>query len=69
MVVAFSKLLTKNSFFFHLFECKLLFRYLLARRHLVTERNREEHDEVSNKRLTRMAADIATGLAYLHQQK
>ena len=46
-----------------------MFRYLLARRHLVTERNREEHDEVSNKRLTRMAADIATGLAFLHQQK
>ena len=69
MVVAFSKLLKSIPLFFHLFKCKLLFRYLLARRHLVTERNREEHDEVSNKRLTRMAADIATGLAFLHQQK
>ena len=38
---------------------KLYSRYLLARRHLVNERNREELDEVSNKRLTSMAYDIA----------
>ena len=43
--------------------------YLLARRHLVNERNREELDEVSNKRLTCMALDIAAGLAYLADQK
>ena len=43
--------------------------YLLARRHLVTERNREELDEVSNKRLTSMAYDVANGLAFLHEQK
>lgn len=43
--------------------------YLLARRHLVTERNRDEFDEVSNKRLTTMAADVACGLAYLAQNK
>ena len=44
-------------------------RYLLARRHLVNERNREELDEVSNKRLTNMAYDIAAGLAFLAEQK
>jgi len=43
--------------------------YLLARRHLVNERNREELDEVSNKRLTNMAYDIAAGLAFLADQK
>merc|ERR1719445_2907836 len=43
--------------------------YLLARRHLVNERNREELDEVSNKRLTAMAYDIAKGLEYLAEQK
>ena len=32
---------------------------------MVTERNRDEFDEVSNKRLTSMAADVASGLAYL----
>ena len=44
-------------------------RYLLARRHLVNERNREEFDEVSNRRLTSMALDIASGLAYLSEKK
>lgn len=44
-------------------------RYLLARRHLVTERNRDEFDEVSNRRLTSMAADVASGLAYLSDLK
>ena len=39
--------------------------YLLARRHLVTERDREECDEVSCRRLTSMAADVSSGLAYL----
>merc|ERR1711892_44984 len=43
--------------------------YLLARRHLVNERNREELDEVSNKRLTNMAYDIAAGLSFLAEQK
>ena len=43
--------------------------YLLARRHLVTGETREECDEVSNRRLTSMAADIGTGLAYLSQNK
>ena len=36
-----------------------LSRYLLARRNLVAVRNREEMDEVSNKRLTSMAYDVA----------
>ena len=32
--------------------------YLINRRNLVNEREREERDEVSNKRLTQMAIDI-----------
>ena len=47
----------------------MLFRYLLARRHLVKERNREDMDEVSNKRLTCMAYDVAKGLEYLAELK
>merc|ERR1719431_1646182 len=43
--------------------------YLLARRHLVGERNREDLEEVSNKRLTGMAYDIVTGLSYLADLK
>ena len=43
--------------------------YLLARRHLVTERAREECDEVSCRRLTSMAADVSSGLAYLALNK
>ena len=35
----------------------------------MAERNREELDEVSNKRLTSMASDVASGLAFLHEQK
>ena len=54
----------------YLLSLSLLFsRYLLARRNLVAVRNREEMDEVSNKRLTSMAADVASGLAFLHEQK
>ena len=51
---------------YHIIDC---FRYLLARRHLVNERNREEFDEVSNRRLTSMALDIASGLAYLSEKR
>lgn len=43
--------------------------YLLARRNLVNEKSRNDDDEVSNKRLTSMAVDIARGLAYLAQMK
>nr|XP_045607313.1 atrial natriuretic peptide receptor 2-like isoform X2 [Procambarus clarkii] len=43
--------------------------YLLARRNLVNEKNRNDDDEVSNKRLTSMALDIAHGLAYLAELK
>ncbi|XP_071549817.1 uncharacterized protein [Panulirus ornatus] len=43
--------------------------YLLARRNLVNEKNRNDDDEVSNKRLTSMALDIARGLAYLAELK
>ena len=45
------------------------FSYLLARRDLVLERNREEQDEVSNARLTSMAHDVASGLTFLHTRK
>ena len=41
----------------------------MARRHLVNERNREEYDEVSNRRLTSMAVDIGSGLAYLAENR
>lgn len=43
--------------------------YLLARRHLVNERNREEMDEVSNRKLTSMALDVSRGLSYLAELK
>ena len=39
------------------------------RRHLVNERNREEFDEVSNRRLTSMALDVSRGLSYLAELK
>ena len=43
--------------------------YLLGRRNLVNEKSRNDDDEVSNKRLTSMALDIARGLAYLAEMK
>lgn len=43
--------------------------YLLARRHMVPEKNREDSSEVSNKRLTSMALDVARGLSYLAEMK
>ena len=49
--------------------CTRCVRYLLARRHLVKERNREDLDEVSNRRLTCMAYDVAKGLEYLAELK
>ena len=36
---------------------------------MVTERNREELDEVSNRRLTSMALDVSRGLSYLAELK
>ena len=45
------------------------FFLLNFRRHLVNERNREEFDEVSNRRLTSMALDISRGLSYLAELK
>jgi serine/threonine protein kinase len=41
----------------------------LSRRHLVNERDREDMDEVSNRRLTSMALDVARGLSYLKELK
>ncbi|XP_046736169.1 uncharacterized protein LOC124405374 [Diprion similis] len=43
--------------------------YLLARRHLVNDRNYEESDEISSKKLTAMALDVARALSYLAQLK
>ena len=40
-----------------------------CRRHLVNERNREEKDEVSNRRLSLMALDVSRALAYLADLK
>ncbi|XP_064467335.1 atrial natriuretic peptide receptor 2-like [Ornithodoros turicata] len=43
--------------------------YLLARRHLVKEPNRNLSDEASDKCLTAMALDVARGLSYLADLK
>nr|XP_023022017.1 receptor-type guanylate cyclase gcy-18-like [Leptinotarsa decemlineata] len=43
--------------------------YLLARRHLVKNKNIEEYEEISPKRLTNMALDVARGLSYLAEIK
>jgi len=43
--------------------------YLLARRHLVYEKGREDSDEISSRRLTTVALDIAKALAYLAELK
>ncbi|XP_067135632.1 uncharacterized protein [Centruroides vittatus] len=43
--------------------------YLLGRRHLVNDREREKSDEVSDQRLTNIALDIARGLSYLAELK
>ena len=42
--------------------------YLLARRHLVNN-SYEDSDEISNKKLTAMALDVARALSYLAQSK
>lgn len=43
--------------------------FLLARRHLVNERVGEEAEEISSKKLTGMALDVARALSYLAEQK
>ncbi|KAK2582228.1 hypothetical protein KPH14_004575 [Odynerus spinipes] len=43
--------------------------YLLARRHLVNDQNYEESEEISNKKLTAMALDVARALSYLAELK
>lgn len=43
--------------------------YLLARRHLVNDNSYEDSDEISNKKLTAMALDVARALSYLAQSK
>lgn len=43
--------------------------YLLARRHLVNDQHYEDSDEISNKKLTAMALDVARALSYLAQLK
>nr|DAA64519.1 TPA_inf: venus kinase receptor [Apis florea] len=43
--------------------------YLLARRHLVNDNSYEDSDEISNRKLTAMALDVARALSYLAQSK
>lgn len=43
--------------------------YLLARRNLVNDQSYEDSDEISNKKLTAMALDVARALSYLAQLK
>ncbi|KAF5297767.1 hypothetical protein FQR65_LT09941 [Abscondita terminalis] len=43
--------------------------FLLARRHLVNDKLLEESEEVSSKKLTSMALDVARGLSYLTELK
>ncbi|KAJ8686553.1 hypothetical protein QAD02_022347 [Eretmocerus hayati] len=43
--------------------------YLLARRHLVNDQHYEDSDEISTKKLTAMALDVARALSYLAQLK
>ena len=60
---------TKNTFQKGLTHICMLTFFFLFRRHLVNERNREEFDEVSNRRLTSMALDVSRGLSYLAELK
>ncbi|XP_076631100.1 uncharacterized protein LOC143346666 [Colletes latitarsis] len=43
--------------------------YLLGRRHLVNDHSYEDSDEISSKKLTAMALDVARALSYLAQMK
>ncbi|XP_054006339.1 uncharacterized protein LOC128891132 [Hylaeus anthracinus] len=43
--------------------------FLLARRHLVNDHSYEDSDEISSKKLTAMALDVARALSYLAQLK
>lgn len=63
---------TKNEPVYTVMEFMLygdLKTFLLARRHLVNERNSEESDEISSKKLTVMAIDVARALSYLAEIK
>lgn len=63
---------TKNEPFYTIMEYMLygdLKTYLLARRHLINETNINEKEEISNKKLTSMALDIARALSYLAELK
>ncbi|XP_046676612.1 receptor-type guanylate cyclase gcy-4-like [Homalodisca vitripennis] len=63
---------TKNEPVYTVMEFMLygdLKTFLLARRHLVNEKIGEEADEVSSKKLTTMALDVARALSYLAELK
>ncbi|CAB3366072.1 Hypothetical predicted protein [Cloeon dipterum] len=63
---------TKNEPVYTIMEFMLygdLKTFLLARRHLVTERSSEENEEINSKRLTNMALDVARALTYLADLK
>ncbi|XP_073988410.1 uncharacterized protein isoform X2 [Rhodnius prolixus] len=62
---------TKNEPVYTIMEFMLygdLKTFLLARRHLVNEKA-DDNDEISNKKLTNMALDVARALSYLAQLK
>ncbi|PNF24229.1 hypothetical protein B7P43_G15826 [Cryptotermes secundus] len=63
---------TKNEPVYTIMEFMLygdLKTFLLARRHLVNERISEESEEISSKKLTMMAMDVARALSYLAELK
>ncbi|XP_063228981.1 atrial natriuretic peptide receptor 2-like [Bacillus rossius redtenbacheri] len=63
---------TKNEPVYTVMEFMLygdLKTFLLARRHLVNEKMSEESDEISSKKLTSMALDVARALSYLAELK
>nr|CAD7258606.1 unnamed protein product [Timema shepardi] len=63
---------TKNEPVYTIMEFMLygdLKTFLLARRHLVNEKISEESDEISSKKLTTMAMDVARALGYLAELK
>lgn len=63
---------TKNEPVYTIMEFMLygdLKTFLLARRHLVNERIGEECEEISSKKLTNIALDVARALSYLAESK
>ncbi|XP_021935929.1 receptor-type guanylate cyclase gcy-4-like isoform X2 [Zootermopsis nevadensis] len=71
-IVKLQGVCTKNEPVYTIMEFMLygdMKTFLLARRHLVNERISEESDEISSKKLTMMAIDVARALSYLAELK